>query len=198
MKHRFLLAGTLVAFTIIAAKADVTSPEKLLPNDTLLLVTAPDATMFLIGLWHGAAWTFVPYGILQATAMCVHRYFHRRAGSSRAPDPAWKRALKIVACLQFVVFSRILFRATSIDNAWEVVERLVSGTRALAQVSTGVWTILLQSFGAHHLPKRLLDDARDAFTRLPGAVQGVALATAAALLSLVATSQVVPYIYFQF
>jgi hypothetical protein len=33
---------------------------------------------------------------------------------------------------------------------------------------------------------------------LPSFVQGVAFATATALLSLIATSQVVPYIYFQF
>jgi hypothetical protein len=107
-------------------------------------------------------------------------------------------ALKIFACLQFVVFSRILFRATSLENAGQIVDRIFSGTQSMAQISTGVWAVLLLSFGAHYLPRTLYTDLRDAFTRLPSFVQGVAFASAAALLSLVATSQVVPYIYFQF
>ena len=35
-------------------------------------------TVFLVGLWHGAAWTFVIYGALHATSMVVHSFFHRR------------------------------------------------------------------------------------------------------------------------
>ena len=36
--------------------------------------------MLLGGLWHGATWTFIVWGVLQATAMVSHRYFYRRAG----------------------------------------------------------------------------------------------------------------------
>ncbi|MDH5491335.1 MAG: MBOAT family protein, partial [Myxococcales bacterium] len=90
-------------------------------------------TMFLIGIWHGASWNFVIYGAVQATAMVVHRFFHRRAGRTReAVDPWLIHGLKVFACLQFVVFSRILFRAADLDNAWELTRRLFSGTTSVA------------------------------------------------------------------
>ncbi len=156
-------------------------------------------TMFLIGLWHGASWTFVLYGILQATAMALHRWWFRRTGRPKgARDPWLAHLLKVFLCLQFVVFSRILFRATDLDNAWAVTERLWSGTRSTAQIAPGVWSVLLGSFVAHYLPRRWFDALGRRFVGLPAPVQGIALALVGALLSQVATSAVVPYIYFQF
>jgi alginate O-acetyltransferase complex protein AlgI len=156
-------------------------------------------TMFLIGVWHGASWTFVIYGILQATAMVLHRFAHRRSGRARDAVDTWgMRAFKIFCCMQFVVFSRILFRATSVDNAWDVTKQLFSGTTSVAQVSSGVWLVLIASFVAHYLPKRWFEGLGDAFVRLPAPVQGAALACVGVTLSLVATTEVVPYIYFQF
>lgn len=152
-------------------------------------------TMFLIGLWHGAAWTFVLYGMLQATAMVLHRFLRRRF---KPREDALARVMKVVLCLQFVVFSRILFRATSLDNAWDVTKQLWSGTTSTAQVSIGVWLVLAGSFLAHYLPRDWFQRIEALFVRLPAPVQGVAIAGVAVALSRVATSEVVPYIYFQF
>ncbi|MEO5803956.1 MAG: hypothetical protein ABIR24_10525 [Verrucomicrobiota bacterium] len=49
MKYRSLLAVALVAFAV-ATEAQVAPPEKLLPNDTLVLVSVPDATKFRAAL----------------------------------------------------------------------------------------------------------------------------------------------------
>lgn len=156
-------------------------------------------TMFLIGVWHGAAWTFVLYGILQATAMVLHRWFHKRSGRARdAVDAFPILALKVFANLQFVVFSRILFRATSMENAGEVTARIGSGTTSLAQVSSGVWIVLVLSFVAHFLPRSWFGSVERAFAWLPAPAQGFALAVVWVGLSFIATSEVVPYIYFQF
>jgi len=156
-------------------------------------------TMFLIGIWHGASWTFVVYGLLQAFAMVGHRFVHRMSGRGRdATDPWYAFAIKVFLNLQFVVFSRILFRATSIENAGDVTNRLFSGTTSVAQVSTGVWLVLVATFVAHYLPRGWFRGIETAFVRMPAPVQGVALALVGAGLGLVASSEVVPYIYFQF
>src|SRR5690606_15607079 len=107
-------------------------------------------TMFLIGIWHGAAWTFVVYALLQSTAMVGHRFVQRNWPSKPGTRPLPLRVpLKIFATLQFVVFSRILFRATSFDNAVEVTQRLGSGQYSAAQVPAEVWILLVLSFCAH-------------------------------------------------
>ena len=112
---------------------------------------------------------------------------------------SWQlHAFKVFWALQFVVFSRILFRATSLQNAADVTARLGSGTFSLGQVSLTVWLLLIGTFVAHHTPKRWFESIEIRFKSLPAPAQGVTLAAVGIALSVVATSQVVPYIYFQF
>lgn len=156
-------------------------------------------TMFLIGLWHGAAWTFVVYGLLQAFAMIVHRFLYRRAGRTRRTvDPRWVHALKVVGTLHFVVLSRIFFRASDLENAQDVAAQLVSGSLSLVHVQASVLFVLALGYAAHYTPRHLFRRFQEGFTVLPAPVQGAALAALGGGLMLVASEDVVPYIYFQF
>ena len=132
-------------------------------------------------------------------AMVTHRFFYRRSGRTRDTVDAWHvHAFKVFWAMQFVVFSRILFRATSLDNAVAVTAQLGAGTFSLAQVSASVWTVLTLTFVAHYTPKRWFETLETRFMTMPAPAQGVALACLGFALSFVATSEVVPYIYFQF
>lgn len=157
-------------------------------------------TMFLIGLWHRASWTFVVYGALQGTAMCVHRWMVKRAGKREAgfEEPLRLRVLKMIGMLQFVVFSRILFRAEGMGNAGEIVERIFSGTLSAAQITAPIWIILVLGFAFHYTPKKLIETIEARFIALSPFMQTVVLATAACLCSLVDRSEPPKYIYFQF
>ncbi len=155
-------------------------------------------TIFLIGLWHGASWTFVIYGALQASAVALHRWVSRRRGVDTSSDPSWLTALKVFGTLQFAVFTRILFRATDLDNAGDIVEQLGRGSAGMANVAPTIWLVLVVGFAAHYTPREWYAGARDAFMRLPPPAQGGVLAAALGLLMLVANGQTVPYIYFQF
>ena len=63
------------------------------------------------------------------------------------------RAFKVFWVLQFVVFSRILFRASSMDNARAVTERIFSGTTSTAQISLTLWAMLVVTFALHFTPR---------------------------------------------
>ena len=156
-------------------------------------------TMFIIGIWHGASWTFVFYALLQSMAMVLHRFFYRRSGRTRDTVDTWRmHAFKVFWALQFVVFSRILFRATSLQNAADIVARLGSGAYSVAQISLGLWAMLVLTFAAHYTPTSWFESIELRFKAMPAPAQGVALAAVGFTLSFVATSEVVPYIYFQF
>ncbi|GMV42619.1 MAG: alginate O-acetyltransferase [Myxococcales bacterium] len=156
-------------------------------------------TMFLIGVWHGAGWTFVFYGVVQATAMVIHRLSVRLTGRKASDvDTTTVRILKIAITFHFVVLSRILFRGSSLDNAGDVASQLFAGGTSVAQVSASVWVVLALGFLAHWTPPRLVQGLRRAFQWAPAPLQGAAMAGVGAVLMLVATSDVVPYIYFQF
>ncbi|MBX3247979.1 MAG: MBOAT family protein [Myxococcales bacterium] len=184
-------------------------------------------TMFLVGIWHG--WwqnftIFFWYALLQAGAMVLHRFVLRwrrpkkvGRGEERR-DPVAIHVGKVFLCLQFVVFSRILFRASSMENAEAVADRITGGAALLwrhltgpgldpeqlatatsvLQITWGLWLMLFATFAAHFAPARWFRSVEAFFIRLPAPAQGLALALAAGLLSLVASSEVVPYIYFQF
>lgn len=157
-------------------------------------------TIFLIGLWHGAAWTFVLYGTIQATAVVLHRAWTKyRERRGRAPSTSpLVRALAIFGTLQFVVFTRVLFRASSLENAGDVLERLTSHTYSTANVAPSIWLILITGFALHYTPRHWWDDLQKRVTALPPMAQGAAMALVIALLMHVATTEAVPYIYFQF
>lgn len=156
-------------------------------------------TLFLIGIWHGAGWTFVIYGTIHGLAMVVHRYFYKRSGrTADTVDPRWLVVLKIFGTFHFVVLSRILFRAEDLGSAWDVGAQLFQGSTSLAQVSWGLWLVLGVSYVFHWLPQSWGDGVRGVFLRLPAPAQGLVIAGAAAVMVKMASTQVVPYIYFQF
>jgi D-alanyl-lipoteichoic acid acyltransferase DltB (MBOAT superfamily) len=49
---------------------------------TLLTYRNLMLTMLIGGLWHGAGWTFVVWGGIHGTALCVERWWRGRPGSS--------------------------------------------------------------------------------------------------------------------
>ena len=53
-------------------------------------------TMLLGGLWHGASWTFVVWGMLHGGGLAVTRYFQRMADDE--PD-AWRRVMATCAVI---------------------------------------------------------------------------------------------------
>ncbi len=168
-------------------------------------------TMFLVGIWHGS-WTnfevFFWYALLQAVAMVLHRLWRRNGHRLGAPKdasalPFWGRAALVFLSLQFVVFSRILFRAGAevepMTTASLLVERLRFGSWGTAiQVPWSMWTLLGVTFFLHFLPRRYFDFSQRSFQRVPVFWKGVLLAAVAFLLMEVGSREALPFQYFQF
>ena len=68
--------------------------------------------MFIGGLWHGAAWTFVVWGALHGTVLCLERRFSRHLGALRIPGSIRTLTTFVILCLTWV-----FFRATSLQHA---------------------------------------------------------------------------------
>lgn len=72
------------------------------------------ATFVIGGLWHGAAWTFVAWGALHGAGLCAHRLF--QMAGLRLP-----RLAGIALTFWFVVVGWVLFRATTLTDAWTIL-----------------------------------------------------------------------------
>ncbi|CAM3511491.1 MBOAT family O-acyltransferase [Aequorivita lipolytica] len=85
-------------------------------------------TMSLIGLWHGANWTFILFGLLQAVLMIMERLpmGRNRKTSFYYRKPRIPSFLMPVFTFPFIVASCILFRSQSMDQVAVIFERIFS------------------------------------------------------------------------
>ena len=77
-------------------------------------------TMVISGFWHGAAWTFIVWGLLHALG---------RVGTRELERTAWYRdrfpkIFKQVLVFVFVTFTWIFFRAADMPQAWTIISRI--------------------------------------------------------------------------
>jgi len=74
-------------------------------------------TMFLGGLWHGAAWTFVIWGVIHGGWLAMHRFFSERQPTSGTPGWAGT-GLRMFVTFQIVCVTWLFFRAESVPQAF--------------------------------------------------------------------------------
>jgi D-alanyl-lipoteichoic acid acyltransferase DltB (MBOAT superfamily) len=89
-------------------------------------------TFVLIGLWHGANWTFVVMGTMHGTYLVVgsitEKWRNRFADAiGFSKFPRLRRAWQIAIVFMLVTLSFIFFRAPSVTQAWFMVTHLLHG-----------------------------------------------------------------------
>lgn len=88
-------------------------------------------TMILVGLWHGAGWTFLAWGLLNGLGLAAHRWWQAR-GLRMGMVPAWLLT-QVWLALTFV-----FFRSPSIATAQAVLAGMVEG-RSGGQSMDAFW-----------------------------------------------------------
>lgn len=79
------------------------------------------------GLWHGANWTFVCWGLFHATILAIYRVFDLQTkGKAMGLLPSGKDLLKILLTFTLVVFGWIIFRSTSMEQAFDIFTAMFS------------------------------------------------------------------------
>lgn len=79
-------------------------------------------TMLLGGLWHGAGWSFVIWGALHGTYLCINHAWRALCGQRKPLLPEALRTV-IYGSLTFfaVVVAWVFFRAETAQGAWQVL-----------------------------------------------------------------------------
>jgi len=164
-------------------------------------------TMLLGGLWHGASWTFVFWGLLHGAGLAVTRALQRRGqpdgdhpkGTERAAQSSFLgRPLKIFLTFHYVCLCWIFFRAESFGQALQILQRIGALTVGHANLPAVVLGLLAVGLPSHFIPDGTFAGLRRTFTRLPSPAQGLILFGVAVVLHEASVSQAVPFVYFQF
>ena len=90
-------------------------------------------TMLLGGIWHGANWTYVIWGLMHGIALAVHKAWMMVTGSPDKTHSVCANIFSIIVTFFFTTFCWIFFRADSWNHAMEIIGRIVSFKRGLEQ-----------------------------------------------------------------
>jgi alginate O-acetyltransferase complex protein AlgI len=149
-------------------------------------------TMFLAGLWHGAAWTFVVWGLVHGAALGIHGVLKRAGLTPRSV------VVNRVLTFAYVVAAFVIFRAPNLHVAGSILWRMtgVDGVESLGRLQAllpGRFVVLLlgllvfAQFAPNTWELRIK----------PRFVYGLATGVAAAV-AIMSIAVPHPFIYFQF
>lgn len=161
-------------------------------------------TMFLGGLWHGASWNFILWGSFHGIALALHKAWmtvtKRKKGEERH---GFRRVLGVVVTFHFVCFCWIFFRNADINNSMDMLGQIFTTFRPqlFPQLVEGYWRVfalMVLGFLLHFAP----DSWENAFCRgvirLPFLGKAVMMVAMIYLVIQMKSSEIQPFIYFQF
>jgi len=163
--------------------------------------------MFIGGLWHGANWKFVIWGALHGIALAVERFFCEAFGISRKKENSNFNIFSpflIFVTFHFVAFAFIFFRAVNFSTALAVINKIYELSFDAQQFFEVAYSykycvfLILFGFFIHFIPSGVVESIKIKFSFSPIWVKAAAVGIVFRISYLVSTSDVQPFIYFQF
>ena len=168
-------------------------------------------TMFLGGLWHGAAWTYVIWGSLHGIYLALHKYMLRGTKPAEIPPKdGFKNfslyLLKVIFTFHLVTMTWIFFQPRSLSLSFQYLAGLwpfglpmQSIERVhfdIETVSLALWSVAALVF-LIEIPQYIRRD-HCAMRRWSFALKTVGFATLTLWLIMTREIENVPFIYFKF
>ena len=161
-------------------------------------------TMLLGGLWHGASWNFVVWGGLHGAALALHKglrsLLHR---PKQYRSTGWRKVAAVLITFHFVCLCWIFFRNSTFDGSISMISQIFTSfhPELAGQLFVGYWKVFAL-MGIGYLLHWCPDSWQNAFSRgmvrMPVVVQAFILITLIFLVIQVKSSDIQPFIYFQF
>jgi len=163
-------------------------------------------TMLLGGLWHGAAWRFVLWGAWHGAGLALHKIWLSTVPSARAWGHEMRplhRMAGIFLTFNFVALGWLVFRADTLQTAQLMLHQCFHAFNAavIPQAVAGyaaVFALMAAGYILHAIPAKWDDCVRRAVCSAPVFVQIIIVAATVWIVMQVQSSDIQPFIYFQF
>jgi D-alanyl-lipoteichoic acid acyltransferase DltB (MBOAT superfamily) len=173
-------------------------------------------TMLLGGLWHGASLNFILWGGLHGIFLCLDKIWKEICKflspltflGKNAEKPNWAIRTLLFPLSGFITFhlvaaTWVLFRAPSMQIASDVFTQIFTmfDINILQQWTTsygGVALLMALGYLLHFAPSRWQSNTRKSMEYLPVPILALALVFVIWIVIQVKSSEVQPFIYFQF
>ncbi len=162
-------------------------------------------TMFLGGLWHGASWNFVFWGMLHGIALALHKVWMSLTGGFKAIRRGrfFFRFVGVVLTFHFVCFCWIFFRNDDFQSSVSMITQIFNAFRPelLPPLISGYWQVFVWmgiGFLLHFAPASWERAACHTVIRLPLLGKAVLVVAFVYLVVQMKSAEIQPFIYFQF
>jgi alginate O-acetyltransferase complex protein AlgI len=152
-------------------------------------------TMFLCGLWHGAAIPFVIWGMYHGLFMIIERIFKLNK-PGMVNSFLW--GLRVFVTLHCVLFGWIIFRSDSWGTFTGILHSLFQLKAGAPNVGVVLVAVMAAFYALHFTPIDWKERLKSTWTGLPATMQGAIAACVTLFLYNIAIAEVKPFIYFQF
>ncbi len=159
-------------------------------------------TMLIGGLWHGANIKFIVWGMLHGAGLVINKVI-ASLFSKQLRIPIWQQLCGGFLTFHFVCFAWIFFRAENMEVALSIIRNIASGidfaiAKQFFSEFAGILAILGLAMTIHWLPARWKEWYRGQFIKLPVSAKFIVIVVVALLIYQFKTSDIQPFIYFQF
>lgn len=162
-------------------------------------------SMLLCGLWHGASVHFVVWGGVHGLALACHKWtrkhiFHH---DRHYRSTGWRKIGATFMTFQFVAFMFMIFRMNSWQNICDMLRQILLHfhVELIPQVAGSykyVLALIIFGYLTHFVPDRLCTRAIVALKRGGVVTDILVLLTVIYIVIQVKSSEIQPFIYFQF
>jgi D-alanyl-lipoteichoic acid acyltransferase DltB (MBOAT superfamily) len=157
--------------------------------------------MVLVGLWHGANWTFVAWGAYQGLLLIGYRLFDRAtAGTAidKVMKKRWFVPFSVGAMIAAFVLSAAFFRPKTLQTSAYVLGALFGSHHVTGEFLLTTGTIVLIFISLFLAVAQERSQFIDRLALQPAGVQIPAYVCAFLALELFPATGPVPFVYFQF
>jgi len=163
-------------------------------------------TMILGGLWHGAAWRFIIWGALHGVWLAIHKGWLAVFGKPSGKPGFWGHFLRVFLTFNLVNFAWIFFRAADMQKANAVIGRIgtIFNGEQLKQFPEilsaygHIFALMVVAYIIHWLPKSFKTKYQNWFINMHWSLKVLIAVVTAFILYQAKSSDVQPFIYFQF
>ena len=161
-------------------------------------------TMFLGGLWHGASWNFVIWGLFHGIALAAHKFWMTLTGRKKGEEShGIRRFFGILITFHFVCFCWIFFRNADFSTSLDMIKQICTTFRPqlFPQLIAGYWEVfalMALGFFLHFCPDRWENACCKTVIRLPLMGKAVLMLALIYLVIQMKSTEIQPFIYFQF
>lgn len=164
-------------------------------------------TFTAVGIWHGANWTFVIFGLMHSTFMIfslvtkpLRNRFYELIGLK---DSKIVRMFQILFTFHLLAFSAVVFRAPSFEHALGVYHQIFTFMKPevfhqFLDAYPVILFLIIIGYIGHFTPQKIVDFVTDIITKMPLIFKALLLALTIWLVIQVKSSNIQPFIYFQF